>query len=105
MRSLEERASAYEAEFAHREELKFRARERAVKALAIWAAECLGKTGEAAETYARKVVASDIANPKLEATIERVAGAVVPAGIGRREVDRMINRLFAESDSAVRTAH
>jgi hypothetical protein len=54
MTSLERRENAYEAEFARREERRFRARERAVRALASWAAERLGKAGGEAETYAAK---------------------------------------------------
>jgi hypothetical protein len=65
MTSLGERENAYEAEFAHREELKFKAREKAVKALAIWAAERLGKTGNAAEAYAAEVVAADVTHSTL----------------------------------------
>ncbi len=65
MTSLEKRENAYESEFLHREDLKFRAREWAVKALATWAAKRLGKTG---------------------AALEHIATALVPAGVGRAEV-------------------
>jgi ATPase inhibitor subunit zeta len=43
MTSLEQRENAYEAEFAHGEELKFKAREGAVRLLAIWAAGRLAR--------------------------------------------------------------
>jgi len=55
---LEQRENAHETEFVHREDLKCRARERAVKALATWAAEHLGKTGDAAEEHVTDVIAS-----------------------------------------------
>jgi hypothetical protein len=60
MTSFDERENAYEVEFAHREELRFKVREQAVKLLALWAAERLGKSGRAAEAYAKDIVAIDL---------------------------------------------
>lgn len=102
MTSLQYRENAYESEFAHQEELKFRAREKAVKALAAWAAERLGKAGDAAESFAAEVVAADVTHRKLEETLGQVAEALAPAGIGRAEVDRMLDRLLAQAEAAVR---
>lgn len=101
MTSLEDRENAYEAEFVHRDELKFKARESAVKAQATWAAERLGKTGEAAAAFAAEVVAADVAHPDLAATLERVAAALSPAGIGRAETNRMMDRLLTQADTAM----
>lgn len=102
MTSLEQRESAFEAEFAHREELRFKAREKAVKALAIWTAERLGKTGKAADAYADELVATDIADPRLEGILERVAATLFPLGIARTEVDRMMDGLLAQANAAMR---
>lgn len=102
MTSLEERENAFETEFAHREELKFKAREKAVKELAMWAAERLGRAGSAGEAYAAEVVAADVAHVKLEATLERVAEALTPTGVGRAEVDRMMGQLLARAEAAMR---
>ena len=52
MASMDDREKAFENKFAHDEELKFRAMARRNKMLGLWAAEKLGKTGEAAEAYA-----------------------------------------------------
>jgi len=104
MTSLEKRENAYETEFVHREELKFRAREWAVKALATWTAKRLGKTGAAADAYAAEVVAADVAHPELEPTLEHIATALVPAGVGRAEVSEMMSRFLAQADAAVRGA-
>jgi hypothetical protein len=65
MTSFDEREKAYEAEFAHKEELKFKARERAITLLAVWAAQRLGKSAEAGERYAKGIVAMDVANPDV----------------------------------------
>lgn len=103
MTSFDQRENAYEAEFAHQEDLKFRARERAVKNLATWAAGRLGKAGDALEAYAREVVASDVSNPSLEVTIERIAEALAPKGVDRIEIRQMMDRLTAAADAAVRS--
>jgi hypothetical protein len=76
----------YEAEFAHQEELKFTAREGAVKALATWAAERLGKAVEAADAYVAEVVSADVTHLGLQPTLERVASELGPVGIGKAEV-------------------
>lgn len=103
MTTLDQRENAFEAEFAHQEELKFRARERAVRDLALWAAGRLGKTGDALETYARDMVAADIVNPATEATIERIADVLAPKGIGKDEIHRMMEKFMAAADLAVRS--
>jgi hypothetical protein len=104
MKLFEQRENAYEAEFVHREELHFRAREIAVNALAIWAAGHLGKTGEAAKAYAKEVVAADVSNPTIEPTIERIAADLAPKGIGKVEIHEMMDRNIAAADAAVRSA-
>lgn len=96
---LDERESTYETEFTHREELKFKAREKAVKALATWAAARLGKTGDAVDAFAAEVVAADVAEPR--ATLERIADALSPAGVNRTEVERMMAGLLAEAEATI----
>lgn len=103
MTTLDQRENAFETEFVHQEELKFRARERAVRELAIWAAGRLGMTGDALEAYARDMVAADIVNPAIEATIERVADVLAPKGIGKDEIHRMMEKFMAAADQAVRS--
>ena len=103
MTTLDQRENAFEAEFAHQEELKFRAREQAVRKLAVWAGERLGKAGDALDAYARDMVAADIVNPAIEATIERVADVLAPKGIGKDEIRRMMEQFKAAADLAVRS--
>src|SRR6202030_4848981 len=60
MTTFDEREHAFEAKLAHDEELKFKARARRDKRLGLWAAAKLGKTGAAAEDYARRLVTAEI---------------------------------------------
>ena len=104
MTSFDERENAFEMEFAHREELKFKVRERAVAWLARWAAPRLGKTGQAAETYAREIVARDVANPSPDATIDAVVAELGAVGVTEQEVRRAMERFLAQAETSVRSS-
>ena len=56
---FDDRKDAFEKKFAHDEELRFKATARRNKLLGLWAAEKLGHSGAAAETYAQEVVKAD----------------------------------------------
>jgi hypothetical protein len=59
MTTFDKRKDAFENKFAHDAELRFKAEARRNKLLGIWAAGEMGKTGPAADAYAKEVVASD----------------------------------------------
>ncbi len=59
MTTFDKREEGFEKQFAHDEELKFRATARRNRLLGLWAAEKLGLTGAAVDTYAKEVVAAD----------------------------------------------
>src|SRR5262245_43144365 len=72
MTTFDEREHAYEAKFAHDEELRFKAKARRGKALGVWAAAQLGLSGTAAEDYAKEVLRSDFNHPGDGNLIEKV---------------------------------
>jgi hypothetical protein len=102
MTSFDERENAFETEFAHREELRFRVRERAVALLAQWAAQRLGKSGEEVKAFTREIVEADVASSTSEPTIDRIVADLVPAGIPPQEVRQAMNRFLAAAKVAVR---
>jgi hypothetical protein len=57
--TFDKREEGFEKQFAHDEELKFKAMSRRNKLLGLWAAEKLGRKGPDAETYAKEVVMAD----------------------------------------------
>ena len=59
MTSFDKREEGFEKQFAHDEELKFKANARRNKLLGLWAAEKLGRSGAEAEAYAKEVVTAD----------------------------------------------
>src|SRR5580658_1793023 len=56
MTTFDKREEAFEQQFAHDEELKFKATARRNKLLGLWAAEKLGLSGAEADSYALAVV-------------------------------------------------
>ncbi len=59
MTTFDKREEAFEKQFAHDEELKFKAEARRNRLLGLWAAQKLGKSGADAEAYAKEVVAAE----------------------------------------------
>jgi len=57
--TFDKREEGFEKEFAHDEELRFKALARRNKMLGLWAAGLLGKTGADAEAYAKEVVLAE----------------------------------------------
>jgi hypothetical protein len=72
MTTFDDREQAFEAKYAHDEEMQFKAEARCNKLLGLWAAEQMGKTGSEAETYALTVVTSDMGEAGHEDVIRRV---------------------------------
>ena len=74
MTTFDEREQAFEAKFAHDEEMQFKARARRNKLVGLWAAELLGKTGAAADEYAQTVVAADLEEAGHEDLVRKLYG-------------------------------
>jgi len=60
MTNFDKREEGFEKQFAHDEELKFKATARRDKLLGLWAAEKLGLTSAAAQAYAKEIVVADV---------------------------------------------
>ena len=63
MTTFDDRQKAFETKFAHDEEMRFRILARRGKLIGLWAAEKLGKDGQAADDYAKSVLLSDLEIP------------------------------------------
>jgi hypothetical protein len=59
MTTFDKREEGFEKQFAHDEELKFKATSRRNKLLGLWAAQKLGHSGPEADAYAKDVVMAD----------------------------------------------
>jgi len=85
MTTFDKREEAFERQFAHDEELKFKAEARRNKLFGLWAAEKLGTSGAEAETYAKAVVAADFDGPA--GALRKVLGDLTAKGIAITESD------------------
>ena len=74
MTTFDDREKAYEAKYAHDADMQFRAEARRNKLAGLWAAELMGKTGDAAAAYAMEVVKSDFQEAGDEDVFRKVSG-------------------------------
>lgn len=72
MTTFDKREEAFEAKFAHDEELRFKATARRNKLLGLWAAEKLGLDEDKAEEYAKEVVRADFEEPGDEDVYRKI---------------------------------
>jgi hypothetical protein len=93
MTEFDKREEAFEQQFAHNEELKFKATARRNKLLGLWAAEKLGLKGADADSYALSVVMAE-----LEDSDHDVAGKIRKdfAAKGVAQSDHQIARTMTE---------
>ena len=94
MTTFEKRKDAYESKFARDEELRFKAMARRNKLLGLWAAEKLGKSGDAADAYAREVIRSDMQEAGDEDVFRKIRGDFDAAGVDQS--DHQIRRTMEE---------
>ena len=85
MSSMKDREEGFERKFAFDEELRFKANARRNKALGLWAAEKLGKTGEDADAYAKEVIVADLEAPGDDDVLRKVKKDFDAAGIDQSE--------------------
>lgn len=74
MSTFDDRENAFEAKFAHDEEMQFKVVARRNKLLGLWAAELLGKSGADADAYAVEVVKSDCEEAGHDDVVRKVKG-------------------------------
>jgi hypothetical protein len=93
MTTFDKREEGFEQQFAHDEELRFKATARRNKLLGQWAAEKLGLSGAEAESYVKAMVMSDV-----EAGTHDVMGKIRKdfADKGVVQSDHQIGRVMTE---------
>ena len=105
MTTFDGREQAFEQKFEHDEELKFKARARKNKMLGLWAAGLIGKTGAAAEAYARDIVMADFEKPGDHDVVHTLMHDLAAAGKPAEEhtIRRQGERFMAEAMKQVMT--
>src|SRR5690349_19649588 len=87
MTTFDKREEAFERQFAHDEELKFKAEARRNRLLGLWAAEKLGKSGADADAYAKEVVTADFEEAGDGDVLRKVLGDLTAKGAGITEAE------------------
>ncbi|WP_257165362.1 DUF1476 domain-containing protein [Bradyrhizobium sp. SRS-191] len=102
MTTFDKREDAFEKQFAHDEELKFKAEARRNKLLGLWAAEKLGKAGADADAYAKEVVASDFEEAGDADVVRKVLGDLSAKGVTEAEIRAKMSELLATAVAQVK---
>jgi len=105
MTTFDKRKDAFENKFAHDAELKFKAEARRNKLLGLWAAGLLGKTGDAAENYAKSVVQADFQEAGDEDVFRKIRADFDAGGIAQsdHQIRRTMDELMAKAVEEVST--
>lgn len=105
MTTFDKREQAFEQGFGHDEQLKFKARARKNKMLGLWAAGLMGKSGDAAEHYARDIVMADFEKPGDHDVVHTLMHDLAAAGKPTEEhtIRRQGERFMAEAMKQVMT--
>jgi hypothetical protein len=105
MTTFDKREEGFEKQFAHDEELKFKAMARRNKMLGLWAAEKLGMSGADAEAYAKEVVMADFEEAGDHDVFRKVRKDFDAKGVTqsdhqiRRTMDELLARAVADIKS------
>ena len=105
MTTFDEREKSFEKKFEHDQELQFKVTARKNKMLGLWAAGLIGKTGDAAEAYARDIVMADFEKPGDHDVVHTLMHDLAAAGKPTEEhtIRRQGERFMAEAMKQVMT--
>jgi len=104
MTTFDKREEAFEKKYALDEEQKFKVEVRRNKLLGLWAAEKLGKSGEAADAYAKEVIAAEFEEAGDADVVRKVTGDLSAKGISvsEQEIRTRMSELMAAAVAQVK---
>ena len=104
MTAFDDRRNAFETQFAHDEDLRFKATARRNKLFGLWIAGRLGKSGDEAEAYAKSVVLADFEEAGDGDVLRKVRQDLNGAGntMGDAELRAKLNELTGRAIEEVK---
>jgi hypothetical protein len=93
---FDDRETAFEAKYAHDQELRFKLIAKRNKQLALWAAEILGKGSDDVERYIHEVIKSDFEETGDDDVMRKVAGDLASTDISESDVREKMDSLLVE---------
>jgi len=100
--TFDKREEGFEKQFAHDEELQFKAMARRNKMLGLWAAGILGKSGADAEAYAKEVVLADFEEAGDNDVLRKVSKDLQPKGITEQQIRARMTELLNEAVAQIK---
>lgn len=99
MEGFSKREKAFEAQFTHDEELRFRVMSKRNRMLGHWAAKQMGLSEAAAVAYGKEIVAFAFTCPEDEQLIKKVCGDFEELGveISAHRIQKMLESFFREA--------
>lgn len=104
MTTFDKREEGFETQFAHDEELKFKATARRNKLLGLWVAEKLGLTGAEADSYALSLVMLEFEEKGDHDIRHKIRKDFDAKGVTQsdHQITRTMDELMAKSIAAVK---
>lgn len=96
MTIFDEREQAFEAKFAHDQEIEFKAHARRDRLVGLWAADRMGLSSESAEQYAAVLVRNDVGGAGEDDVVRKLmqdltaANVAVPEAALRQKMDELL---------------
>jgi hypothetical protein len=94
MTTFDKREEGFERQFAHDQELRFKANARRNKLLGLWAAQKLGMSGAEAEAYAKEVIIADLEEAGDDDVFRKIRKDFDAKGV--KDSDHQIRRTMDE---------
>ena len=95
--TFDKREEGFEKQFAHDEELRFKAMARRNKLLGLWAAGVLEKSGADAEAYAKEVVLADFEEAGDGDVLRKVTKDLQAKGVTEQQIRAQMTELLAQA--------
>lgn len=99
--TFDKREEGFEKQFAHDEELRFKAMARRNKLLGLWAAGILGKSGPDAEAYAKEVVMADFESGDNDVA-HKIIKDLEPKGITEQQIRLQMTELLTQAVAQIK---
>ena len=106
MTTFDKREEGFEKQFAHDEELRFKALARRNKLLGLWAADKMGLRGADAEAYAKDVVMSDFEEAGDHDVFRKVRADLdaKKIGVSDQDIRRAMDDLLAQAVAQIKAS-
>ena len=105
MTTFDKREEGFEKQFAHDEELRFKANSRRNKLLGLWAAEKMGLSGPDADAYAKEVVVADFEEAGDDDVFRKIRKDFDAKGVAQSDQDirKTMTDLMAHAVEQIKT--